>query len=407
MPETLKQVVDRVKAAKTAIGNAIVAKGGTVNQGDGLEEYPADIATIPTGGITPAEPKDVNFYDYDGTCLYSYTADEFAELTAMPANPSHDGLTAQGWNIVLSDAKTWVAANTYLDIGQNYITSDGKTRIYIYLNSGGLEPYLTLYLSDDSEVDVDWGDGSTHSTFTSTTADYVSEKHTYSTAGSYAIAITVISGSFTIQSPYSFSYLLSDNKSTSQSSNQYYMQSVQCVEIGEDCYVGDCAFAALRCLKTVSIPKLSGWGNSVWNSCGSLRIIIPPISMVWGNRAVINCASLMCVPKIVDTSNYRLYEDCVSLEKVFFDTTLGGSALWGCYSVKNVVISDNVTSMFSDALKNAYAIDTISIPSGFSSLGSSIFSSCYSLKTIIVNKAEDSILGAPWGAPNATVVWTG
>ena len=47
---TLKQAVDRVTAAKTAIGAAITAKGGTVAAGDGLEEFADDIATIPTGG---------------------------------------------------------------------------------------------------------------------------------------------------------------------------------------------------------------------------------------------------------------------------------------------------------------------------------------------------------------------
>lgn len=43
---TLKQAVDRVAAAKTAIGTAITAKGGTVASGDGLEDFAADIATI-------------------------------------------------------------------------------------------------------------------------------------------------------------------------------------------------------------------------------------------------------------------------------------------------------------------------------------------------------------------------
>ena len=42
--------------------------------------------------------KEVNFLDYDGTILYSYTAAEFAALPSMPANPTHDGLTEQGWN---------------------------------------------------------------------------------------------------------------------------------------------------------------------------------------------------------------------------------------------------------------------------------------------------------------------
>lgn len=43
---TLKQAVDRVVAAKTAIGNAISTKGGTVSAGDGLEDFAGDIATI-------------------------------------------------------------------------------------------------------------------------------------------------------------------------------------------------------------------------------------------------------------------------------------------------------------------------------------------------------------------------
>ena len=52
MPDTLKQVVDRVKAAKTEIANAITAKGGTVGANDGLEDFASDIATIPSGGGT-------------------------------------------------------------------------------------------------------------------------------------------------------------------------------------------------------------------------------------------------------------------------------------------------------------------------------------------------------------------
>ena len=47
---TLEENVNRVKAAKTAIGNAITAKGGTVGANDGLEEFASDIATIPSGG---------------------------------------------------------------------------------------------------------------------------------------------------------------------------------------------------------------------------------------------------------------------------------------------------------------------------------------------------------------------
>lgn len=40
-----------VNAAKTAIASAITAKGGTVGASDGLEDFPAAIAGIPSGGI--------------------------------------------------------------------------------------------------------------------------------------------------------------------------------------------------------------------------------------------------------------------------------------------------------------------------------------------------------------------
>jgi hypothetical protein len=52
---TLEENVNRVKAAKAAIGNAITDKGGTVGANDGLEEFAADIATIPSGGGADAE----------------------------------------------------------------------------------------------------------------------------------------------------------------------------------------------------------------------------------------------------------------------------------------------------------------------------------------------------------------
>jgi hypothetical protein len=47
MPEhTIAENLTRLQNAKTAIGNAIAAKGGTVAAGDGLEDFASDIGTI-------------------------------------------------------------------------------------------------------------------------------------------------------------------------------------------------------------------------------------------------------------------------------------------------------------------------------------------------------------------------
>ena len=52
MANTIAENLARLLSARSAIGAAITNKGGVVNAGDGLEEFPADIGTIPTGGDT-------------------------------------------------------------------------------------------------------------------------------------------------------------------------------------------------------------------------------------------------------------------------------------------------------------------------------------------------------------------
>lgn len=50
MANTIAENLSRLVTAKTDIANAITTMGGTVSAGDGFEDFPADIATIPSGG---------------------------------------------------------------------------------------------------------------------------------------------------------------------------------------------------------------------------------------------------------------------------------------------------------------------------------------------------------------------
>lgn len=50
MPNTIAQNLQRLIDAKIAIANAITAKGGTVGESDGLEDFASDIESIPSGG---------------------------------------------------------------------------------------------------------------------------------------------------------------------------------------------------------------------------------------------------------------------------------------------------------------------------------------------------------------------
>lgn len=82
-----------------------------------IAQYATATVNVQGGAPVSVPKKDVNFFDYDGTVLYSYTADEFKALNALPANPIHTGLTAQGWNWSLSDAKALVNSIGKCNIG--------------------------------------------------------------------------------------------------------------------------------------------------------------------------------------------------------------------------------------------------------------------------------------------------
>ena len=120
--------------------------------------------------FTSPQWKDVNFIDYDGTLLYSYTASEFQSLSEMPANVSRQGLVPEGWNWSLSDAQSQVANMGRCLIGQTCTLDTNMVRVDIKLEEGQLSPYLGLQgyyrtssQSTSATVDIDWGDGNTQS----------------------------------------------------------------------------------------------------------------------------------------------------------------------------------------------------------------------------------------------------
>lgn len=69
--------------------------------------------------------------------------------------------------------------------------------------------------------------------------------------------------------------------------------------------------------------------------------------------------------------------------------------------------ADSITTIADGACYGCYNLATVEIGASVSSIGNSSFANCTNLSTIKINQPESSISGAPWGATNATVVWTG
>lgn len=186
--------ITRLRNAKAALKESIEAKGVTVEDTAKLDEYSALVDNIPQGG-GGVEEKDVNFYDYDGTCVYSYTKDEFLALNEMPANPDHtnEGLISDGWNCDFDELQAFISKYGKYDVGQTYSPSDGKTRLCVKVTDPSIEMKIYGYetTTDALNIIIDWGDGSPLETYTDTNIH-----HSYSAIGIYVIIISVTSNIF-------------------------------------------------------------------------------------------------------------------------------------------------------------------------------------------------------------------
>ena len=235
-----------------------VTVNGTYTAPEGVDGYSPVTVNVPSsggGGSLPSvSPKQVNFYDYDGTVLHSYTVAEAAALTELPALPEHDGLICQGWNWTLADIK---AMGRAVNVGAMYITDDGKTRIYITLHEGRTSPMLGC--CPNGTVTVDWGDGTEPDvlTGTSTTSVKWTPTHNYAAPGDYVITLTVdgTMGFYGSTSSNQYSGILR-YASGQDTRNRGYQNAVQKVEIGSSVTtIGKGAFYICYSMESITIPN--------------------------------------------------------------------------------------------------------------------------------------------------------
>lgn len=353
-----------------------------------------------SGGNLEVEEKDVIFIDYDGTIVYSYTAAEFAQLTELPANPTHEGLTAQGWNWTLSDAKTYVSTYGRHCIGQNYITDDGSTRLYVDLDAYSLNPYIKLLVK--GTVTIDWGDNSPTSTLTGTTVvnTVLSTSHTYSTPGRYVISLTCSTG---VNEEFRFqgdsgpsgaeiggSYVLDADADPAVSyATLRYRSSIYRVELGERISFNGNGLSSLRNLSQLTIP--SSFSNLNVQSCTSLRgIVLSSSQTSLSNYSIQHCDSLkyISIPKSITSIGSGVFGYCENLSFVAIPPNVVTYSMDGlfhtCYMVKVVGPFPTTDVYRTWCFCRNYRLTSFTYPSGVTSTGQYTFDYCYSLKSVVL-----------------------
>lgn len=325
------------------------------------------------GGIASVSEKDINFYDYDGALLHSYTVAEAQALTDLPELPSRPGLICQGWNWSLENIK---AHNRAMNVGATYITDDGTTRIYITLHEGRTSPMLGV--CPNGTVTVDWGDGTEPDVLTGTSTSTVKRtpNHEYKAPGDYVIRLTVdgemgFGGNSSV-----YSYLLSHTSSGSDV-NRVYFGAIEKIEIGNGVTrLSTYSFGLCRNIKTISIPNSVIYigENSIYSMDKLIALVIPD-GVKTLSRTILSCNNLriVSIPNSVTTVK-NILSSCPQLDDVVFPNgvTNFDSMFGNCYAMRHINIHHGVESIVS-CFSGSYSVSSVFVPSSVTTLGSSAF----------------------------------
>ena len=357
----------------TSIANAIRDRDGS-SALIPLTQIPGRIV-----GLNVKE-KDVNFYDYDGTLLYSYTLDEAHALTALPTLPSPpQNYTAHSWTETLSYVK---GLNHPWNVGVNYTANNEYTSIYIKIT----KPETTVGMGIDSSFVVDWGTENvsvvTDTNFYFATyhavGDYVIKVDASTSGSTYSFNTTVTYGIYSRQQPVVF-----DTEHPLDTSWSSYMDNqldlIQKIELGSKYRMGTrngCIFACLS-MDTLIIPEitfeqLNPPGYLFMGS--ALKHITIPNGVNIAGSIFQGCSNLRSVVIPSDTTGNLNYQNCGSLQRGIVTSlmnTITGVNCGGCYCMKELIDLSNYTSLGS--YNAARRLKTVEINSNVSGIGSSVF----------------------------------
>lgn len=360
------------------------------------------------GGSSEVPENDVTFYDYDGTVVYSYSAEEFAALTELPPNPEHEGLIAEGWNWTLEDAKVYVAAHGGQNIAQHYITDDDKTRIYISVNKDYKSLYLSMNKSNsgsgiDLKAYVDWGDGSEISEVLGSKPG-IGLTHTYENPGDYVIKVSHggTLGLFGSNTKHSGGLIRKDTSTSDDNVHVPYRLMVKKIELGARVEIGSDAFGYFNNLEEITIPKniVFSSTDSIFYRCGKIKFASFPSGITaLGGSVVGESTRAISIPKTVNS--IKGFNGAKRITRIFIPENVsissGSYFLYGNSRLKKIVfpsttsISSSIASSFTNSWQYTEDLEELSIPEGLITIVSNSFASNYSLRKLIIPSTVSSI----------------
>ena len=314
-------------------------------------------------------------YDYDGTPIATYTADELEELESLPTPPAHSGLTFLRYNRTKASMIEYLTVeHTSVSAGALYDVVDGHTRMTVTPDLNDLSAQITMSF-EQARLNIDWGDGSTQTVTELSAVRTLS--HTYPRQGEYVIDMELITGAVYL-GHRSGSMALTTQKSL-----------IRSVFIGGNFTIPDRAFYDCCVLRTVVLPKtLAALPVNCFGSCRALRFLVLPDAVVSvGDNAFNTCSSLreIVFPDAVTSVAAYAFRNCSALERAVLCrgvTSVGNNAFESCYRMRSAYLGESLTAINEYLFSECRRLVSVKVPQTVTAIGRYAFNICSSLKKI-------------------------
>lgn len=365
----------------TSIADSIRKKTGKKDKIKFPTGFVSEIDSIQTGGgsapTEEIEEKDVNFFDYDGTLIASYTEAEAKALTTLPTPPEHSGLVFQGWNYTLEEIK----ANAEMaDIGALYTTDDGATRLEIeVLENRDIK--VNFSQSKAEGVLIDWGDGKNERS--AAVSSDVSSTHIYNQPGRYTITLTI-----------------DEDCDLLFGANALPLISIDSIDASEGCnalrkvYIGDRVtkfnkgiFLKNYALHSVSMSKgVIRLSESNFRNTSIEYITIPSGIDTILSETFCECGCLknISLPVSVQNLEQNAIYQCNALKRLNFKNIVNPQKGAVAYdnAISEIVVNAGIAYIPNEFCRNCKSLEKISFLGNVKIFYSGALSGCWSLKTV-------------------------
>ena len=382
----------------TDIANAIRTKNGTNNT-----YLPSQMDDAILALPTLTEEQDVNFYDYEGTLVASYTKAEALALTELPALPDRtsENLTNEGWNLTKQDITDRINLGwDYVAVGCTYHTTDGKTYMTVEPDEYHPTVYLSLKADVANAVTVNWGDGNS---VTLDSTSITSLNHTYSSSlfgNVITLTIECATNGFSFEKVVEGdNYGKSKITSINLSGKEKYGSSTY-----EGYYRG---FRNLRWLRKLSLSNPSSvvYAYGMCCSCITLKHINVPNNIIVGPRGFEYCYTInrISVPKAC--SRYYLFRENTNLDKsnTIIINNINSIAYTNAYNyqTESIIIHEGPTVSDASCFYACVSLKKLTLPSTLSTINSAtIIQYCHKLEEVYLKATTPPTLSSALTAPN-------